>query len=151
MIAAVNSVYNAVLVRGSYTGDSLFYGQGAGKLATASAILGDIIEILEAPERQNLPAFVDKTATIVKDSQEKERFYVRVKAEFKDTESEELKACINSVFGQDAVYLGYALSDNSTAAFITDYCSEAELNNKCKELSNCSYVDAVTYTMRVAE
>ena len=151
MLAAVNSVYNAVLVRGSYTGDSLFYGQGAGKLATASAILGDIIEILEAPERQNLPAFVDKTATIVKDSQEKERFYVRVKAEFKDTESEELKACINSVFGKDAVYLGYALSDNSTAAFITDYCSEAELNNKCKELSNCSYVDAVTYTMRVAE
>ncbi|HBV52086.1 MAG TPA: homoserine dehydrogenase, partial [Clostridiales bacterium] len=57
ILSAVHSVYNAVLVRGSYTGDSLFYGQGAGKFATASAILGDIIEILEAPGRQTLPGF----------------------------------------------------------------------------------------------
>ncbi len=151
MLAAVNSVYNAVLVRGSYTGDSLFYGQGAGKLATASAILGDIIEILEAPERQNLPAFVDKTATIVKNSDEKERFYVRLKATFSDTESEELKAKINDIFGSKAVYLGYALSDNSTAAFISDYCSETELNKMCEALVNASCVESVAYTMRVAE
>lgn len=151
MLAAVNSVYNAILVRGSYTGDSLFYGQGAGKLATASAILGDIIEILEAPERQNLPAFVDNTAVIVKDSQEKERFYVRLKAEFCDTESEELKAHIIDVFGDKASYLGYALSDNATAAFITDYCTEAELKKNCEKLAVCSGVESIAYTMRIAE
>ena len=151
MLAAVNSVYNAVLVRASYTGDSLFYGQGAGKLATASAILGDIIEILEAPERQNLPAFVDKTAKIVKNSDEKERFYVRIKATYSDTESEELKSKINDIFGSKAVYLGYALSDNSTAAFISDYCSETALKEKCAELEKASFVEAIDYTMRVAE
>lgn len=151
MLAAVNSVYNAILVRGSYTGDSLFYGQGAGKLATASAILGDIIEILEAPERQNLPAFVDKTAIIVKNSNDKERFYVRIKSSFTDTESEDLKDAISSVFGANTNYLGYALSDNTTAAFITDYCTEAELNANCNKLTKYNGVDAITYTMRVAE
>lgn len=151
MLAAVNSVYNAILVRGSYTGDSLFYGQGAGKLATASAILGDIIEILEAPDRQNLPAFVDNTAVIIKDSDDKERFYVRLKSTFNDTESEELKSDITNIFGNKAVYLGYALSDNTTAAFISDYCSEAELKVLCDKLAQCNGVESIAYTMRVAE
>lgn len=151
MLAAVNSVYNAILVRGSYTGDSLFYGQGAGKLATASAILGDIIEILEAPDRQNLPAFVDNTAVIIKDSDDKERFYVRLKSTFNDTESEELKSDITNIFGNKAVYLGYALSDNTTAAFISDYCSEAELKVLCDKLAQCDGVESIAYTMRVAE
>lgn len=151
MLAAVNSVYNAILVRGSYTGDSLFYGQGAGKLATASAILGDIIEILEAPDRQNLPAFVDNTAVIIKNSDDKERFYVRLKSTFNDTESEELKADITNIFGNKAVYLGYALSDNTTAAFISDYCSEAELKVLCDKLAQCDGVESIAYTMRVAE
>ena len=151
MLAAVNSVYNAILVRGSYTGDSLFYGQGAGKLATASAILGDIIEILEAPDRQNLPAFVDNTAVIIKNSDDKERFYVRLKSTFNDTESEELKSDITNIFGNKAVYLGYALSDNTTAAFISDYCSEAELKVLCDKLAQCDGVESIAYTMRVAE
>lgn len=151
MLAAVNSVYNAILVRGSYTGDSLFYGQGAGKLATASAILGDIIEILEAPDRQNLPAFVYNTAVIIKDSDDKERFYVRLKSTFNDTESEELKSDITNIFGNKAVYLGYALSDNTTAAFISDYCSEAELKVLCDKLAQCDGVESIAYTMRVAE
>lgn len=151
MLSAVNSVYNAILVRGSYTGDSVFYGQGAGKLATASAIMGDIIEILEAPERQNLPGFVYKKAIIAKNITEKERFYVRVKAEFNDMDYEELKTIIAEIFGLKAVYLGYALSDNSTAAFITDFCTEEELNALCEKLISEPIVESVTYTMRIAE
>lgn len=46
MLSGVSSVFNAVLMKGSYTGDTMFYGKGAGKLPTASAVLGDIIEIL---------------------------------------------------------------------------------------------------------
>lgn len=39
MMAGVSDVYNAVLVRGDMLGDTLFYGKGAGKLATASAVV----------------------------------------------------------------------------------------------------------------
>lgn len=150
MLSAVNSVYNAVLVRGSYTGDSLFYGQGAGKFATASAILGDIIEILQAPQRQTLPGFVFREAEIVRNSNEKERFYVRVEAHFDDAEAEELKTQISAVFGKDTVYLGYALSDNSTAAFLTGGCTEAELGRMLSVLSEAADIRA-TFTMRIAE
>jgi homoserine dehydrogenase len=44
VLASVNHVFNAVFVRGDVVGDTLFYGRGAGKDATASAILSDIAD-----------------------------------------------------------------------------------------------------------
>lgn len=41
---AVNGVFNCVTITGDAVGDVMFYGQGAGKLATASAVVSDIIE-----------------------------------------------------------------------------------------------------------
>ena len=43
-LSTVNDVFNAVLVRAQTTGDVLFYGKGAGKMPTASAVVADIIE-----------------------------------------------------------------------------------------------------------
>lgn len=45
-LAQVNDVYNAVLVQGNMTGDVMFYGCGAGKLATASAMVADLIQVI---------------------------------------------------------------------------------------------------------
>ncbi len=44
VLASVNHVFNAVFVRGDVVGDTLFYGRGAGKDATASAVLSDIAD-----------------------------------------------------------------------------------------------------------
>jgi len=43
---SVNDVFNGILVRGNDNGDLMFYGRGAGKLATASAVISDIFDIL---------------------------------------------------------------------------------------------------------
>ncbi|OEH84419.1 homoserine dehydrogenase [Desulfuribacillus stibiiarsenatis] len=45
-LAAVNGVYNAVFVKGKALGDAMFYGRGAGELPTASAVMGDVVEVL---------------------------------------------------------------------------------------------------------
>ena len=44
IMAGVNDVFNAVLVYGDGVDQTMFYGRGAGKLPTASAVLGDVIE-----------------------------------------------------------------------------------------------------------
>ena len=44
VLASVNHVFNAVFVRGDVVGDTLFYGRGAGKDATASAVLSDMAD-----------------------------------------------------------------------------------------------------------
>ena len=46
-LSTVSDVFNAVLVRGDATGDVLFYGKGAGKLPTASAVVADIIDCIK--------------------------------------------------------------------------------------------------------
>ena len=44
-LAAVNGVFNAIFVRGNAIGEAMFYGQGAGALPTASAVVSDIIDV----------------------------------------------------------------------------------------------------------
>lgn len=51
MLAAVANEFNAIHIRGNAVGDLLFYGKGAGGLPTASAVMGDMIEIANAIEK----------------------------------------------------------------------------------------------------
>ncbi len=46
-LAGVEDVFNAVLVKGDMLGDVVFYGKGAGKLPTASAVVADVIDALK--------------------------------------------------------------------------------------------------------
>lgn len=50
-LAGVEDVFNAILVRGDATGDVMFYGKGAGKLPTASAVAADVIAAARKMER----------------------------------------------------------------------------------------------------
>ena len=52
-LAMVEDVFNAIMVRGDSVGDVMFYGRGAGKLPTASAVLGDVLDIVSASENKN--------------------------------------------------------------------------------------------------
>ena len=45
-LATVDDVYNGIIVRGDFVGDVMFYGRGAGKLPTASAVVADIMDIV---------------------------------------------------------------------------------------------------------
>ena len=45
MLASVDGVYNAIYIIGGFTGPTMFYGQGAGQLPTASAVMSNIVEI----------------------------------------------------------------------------------------------------------
>jgi homoserine dehydrogenase len=49
VLASVNGVFNAVLVRGDVVGDALFYGRGAGSNPTASAVISDLVELAQRP------------------------------------------------------------------------------------------------------
>ena len=51
---AVNGVFNAIFVRGNVLGDAMFYGSGAGKLPTASAVVADVVEMAKNLDK-NIP------------------------------------------------------------------------------------------------
>jgi homoserine dehydrogenase len=83
VLASVNHVFNAVFVRGDVVGDTLFYGRGAGKDATASAVLSDLADAaldLKFGTHHRVPPFVphERHGTVVPLDEVVSRYYVRL-------------------------------------------------------------------------
>lgn len=77
-LASINDVFNGILVRGNATGDVVFYGKGAGKLPTASAVVADIIAAAKSTHTSNSLTWVDSHKNYVEDYQESASvFYLR--------------------------------------------------------------------------
>ena len=57
---AVDDVFNAVFVRGNMLGDAMFYGSGAGKLPTASAVVADVVEAAKNPSISMMGAWSEE-------------------------------------------------------------------------------------------
>jgi len=83
VLASVNGVFNAVFVRGDVVGDTLFYGRGAGKDATASAVLSDLADAaldLAHGSHSRVPPFVphERTGVVMPIGEVISRYYVRL-------------------------------------------------------------------------
>lgn len=130
-LAGVNDVFNAILVRGDATGDVVFYGKGAGKLPTASAVVADILDCARHMTERKDFGWESGTDNYVVDYTELETaLYVR--AETSDKEKSEKD--IVSVFGK-AEILERAGAPENEIAFVTPWASEKELEAKLKTVS----------------
>ncbi len=82
VLASVNDVFNAVFVTGFPIGDTLYYGRGAGKDATASAVLSDLADAgldISRGTLDRVPAFTPHAeGTVVPFSETSSRFYLRL-------------------------------------------------------------------------
>ena len=83
VLASVNHVFNAVFVRGDVVGDTLFYGRGAGKDATASAVLSDVADAaldLKFGTKDRIPPFVphERTGAVMPIEEAVSRYFVRL-------------------------------------------------------------------------
>src|SRR5262249_51352993 len=83
VLASVNDVFNAVFVRGDIVGDTLFYGRGAGKDATASAVLSDVADAaldLKFGTKHRVPPFVphERDGAVTPIDQIVSRYFVRL-------------------------------------------------------------------------
>ena len=65
-LANVDDVFNGILVRGDSTGDVVFYGKGAGKLPTASAVVADIMDCVKHLKKRKYLDWADGDETVVK-------------------------------------------------------------------------------------
>jgi homoserine dehydrogenase len=83
VLASVNHVFNAVYVRGDIVGDTLFYGRGAGKDATASAVLSDVADAaldLKFATKNRVPPFVphERDGQVIPIEEVISRYFVRL-------------------------------------------------------------------------
>lgn len=73
----VNGVFNAIFVHGNVLGDAMFYGSGAGKLPTASAVVADIVDIVKHLHKNILVSWSSKKMELSDYRDSSSRFFVR--------------------------------------------------------------------------
>ena len=66
-LAGVDDVFNAIRIRGNAVGDVIFYGQGAGKLPTASAVVGDVVDCVLHADKRRAIDWTDGDPSLVAD------------------------------------------------------------------------------------
>lgn len=97
-LANVDDVFNGILVRGDETGDVVFYGKGAGKLPTASAVVADIIDCVKHVKARKYLYWEDGSPDYVEDYRKNETLmYVRVKTADPDDLLEKADALFDGV------------------------------------------------------
>lgn len=87
-LAAVEDVFNAIMVDGNATGEVMFYGKGAGKLATASAVVADMLDCIEHRAQRRRISWGDGSKKLLRPIDTlKSAWYVRFKGTQSDLES----------------------------------------------------------------
>ena len=126
MLSGVNGVFNACLVRGDATGDVLMYGKGAGSLATASAVVGDVIDCASYDTERKFFGWEDKKEDYLADYLECETaLYVRA--------SGADKAEIEKAFGE-VTFLSRENQAADEIAFVTPVKKEKDLRDTLASL-----------------
>ncbi len=129
-LANVNDVFNAILVRGDATGDVVFYGRGAGKLPTASAIVADIIDCCRHAQRKRVFGWKPSTENMVVDYLDQNTsLYVRAAAEH----PADALAAVRAAFG-DVQVLTRKDAPANEIAFVTPTDTERALRTKLDTL-----------------
>lgn len=143
-LANVSDVFNAILVRGDAIGDVVFYGRGAGKLPTASAVVADVIDCAKHTNRKKIFGWGPSEDGYVENYEELDTaLFVRAMA----ADVEKAKEAVKSVFPT----VKFVSRDNQPAdefAFVTDTEKEKDLVaklNSINEIKPCSVIRVSDY------
>ena len=122
---AVTDVFNGIKVVGNMLGTSMFYGSGAGKLPTASAVVADVVDEARHLNRSIMAFWSSKKLELTDISNSSRKFFVRVKG----TPETEL-AKVQEVFGN--VQPVVVADVDGEFGFVTEVMTEAEYKAKAE-------------------
>ncbi len=114
---SVDDVFNAIFVKGNMLGDSMFYGSGAGKLPTASAVVGDVVEAAKNPNRSMMSTWDSEKLELIGKEDTMKKFFVRVSGNV-----DALLGKVTEVFGKVEVVT--LENDENEFGFVTEVMSE---------------------------
>ena len=91
----VNGVFNSIFVHGNVLGDAMFYGSGAGKLPTASAVVADVVDAAKHLNRNIMTMWKQDKLHLENKADSRRRFFVRMKGD-----AEEMTSALKDSFGE---------------------------------------------------
>ena len=128
-LAGVNGVMNAIFVKGNVLGDVMFYGAGAGKLPTASAVVSDVVDAVKHMGTNIMTIWSSDKASLVNKEQVATKFFVRFEGEATDAKLADVKAA----FGEGEVV---TVSDvTGEFGYVTNELTEEAYANAAKDFA----------------
>lgn len=128
-LANIDYEFNGIMVRGDCTGDVVFYGKGAGKLPTASAVVADIVDCCKHLKTRKYLYWTDGDGkNIIPVEESVNAMYVRAKGS-------DIALKAEKVFGSVSVIERADAADDETA-FVTSEIALGEFNEKLAAFAN---------------
>lgn len=124
----VNDVFNSVFVHGNMLGDAMFYGSGAGKLPTASAVVADIVDMVKNKDANIHIEWKAEKMELVNCNESENTFFVRTTSD---------KASVEAVFGSVEYVEGVVEGE---IGFVTESMKEADFAEKIQKISCVSRI-----------
>jgi homoserine dehydrogenase len=122
-LCGVNGVFNGIFIHGNVLGDAMFYGSGAGKLPTASAVVADVVDMVKHQHTNIYIDWVSDKMELVDYRASENAFFVRTTSG---------PAAVAAAFGP--VTFVDAVVDGETA-FLTDTMTESEFADKAAQIA----------------
>lgn len=151
-LASVKDNYNAVFVEGDAVGELMFFGQGAGSLPTASAVVGDIIKVarnIKAGVNGMIGCTCYDNKEIKPINQVFSQYYMRMKVADKPG----VLAKIAFIFGGNEVSISKVLQtrtgpDDAEVIFVTHKSRESDVRRALDEIKNVDVIKQVATVIR---
>jgi homoserine dehydrogenase len=139
-LANIDYEFNGIMVRGDCTGDVVFYGKGAGKLPTASAVVADVVDCCKHLKTRKYLYWTDGDGkNILPTEQSVSSMYVRARGSDVISKAEKLFSSVSKIERADA----------DETAFVTLEIPYGEFNEKIAALENDSVT--VLSTIRIGD
>jgi homoserine dehydrogenase len=156
VLASVNHVFNAVFVRGDVVGDTLFYGRGAGKDATASAVWSDVADAtldLKNGAKVRVPPFVAhaKNSRVVPMDKIISRYYVR----FSVVDRPGVLAKISAILGAAKIGISSVIQpeghegEGVPLIFMLHYATNGAVSSALKKIGKLPVIKSKPVMIRV--
>lgn len=150
-LAQIGGVYNAILVSGRPVGQVMFYGQGAGKDATASAVVGDLLDIIRHNGHPNwniCTCFESKNMMPINETVS--QFYIRMTVEDKPG----VLAIVSGAMGEQGVSLlsvvqKYRSGHEAEIVLVTHKVKTANVFKALDIIKSFKQTKAISNTIRV--
>lgn len=125
---AVNGVFNAIFVKGNVLGDVMFYGSGAGKLPTASAVVSDVVDAVKHINQNVIVQWNSNPLKLTSMEEDSFRYFVRIKGK-----KSAMLSSVEGAFGRpmEIIELDGAVDE---FAIITDYTPEKMFEDRAAKL-----------------
>jgi homoserine dehydrogenase len=155
-LASVSGVYNAIYVTGDAVGETMFFGEGAGSLPAASAVVGDLIEVARHIRSGclNLVGCTCNEQLAVRDiSQLETGYFIR----FAVADRPGVLAAVASKFGEHGVSIASVIqkrvceSGDAEIVYVTHRAGEAAVRAALAEIAALDVVTEVASVIRVEE